>query len=127
MWMNLVPGEGGLQQRVEGFAGRAVGRAALAGGAVAGAGHAAVQARAALHPRRGGCGAGPVAHAEHRPDHQGPLPPLAGRPTLTSHHSSCSLAVLLRSLLVRTLLLELLFFGEHLKLLSTRLKPKNNN
>lgn len=67
---------------MEGVAGRAFGRAALARGAVAGVGHAAVQARAALHPGRGGRGAGPVAHAEHRPDYQGALPPLAGDVTL---------------------------------------------
>lgn len=90
MYVNLGTGESGLQQRLEGFLRRVVRRAALAGGFVAGVGHVAVQARASLHPRRGGRGAGLVAHAEHRPDHQGTLPPLAGDVAL-SLFCSCSL------------------------------------
>lgn len=63
---------------MEGVAGRAVGRTAVAGGAVAGAGHVVVQAGAALHPGRGGRRAGPQPHAEHRPDAQGTLQTLTG-------------------------------------------------
>lgn len=76
--MCLPAGEGGLQQHMEGVPGRAVRRAAVAGGAVAGPGDAAVQAGAALHPGRGGRRARPVAHAEHWTDAQGTLQALAG-------------------------------------------------
>jgi structural maintenance of chromosome 2 len=60
-------GARGLQRRVEGVAAGAVGRPALAAGAVAHPGAAAVQAGAHVHPGRGGRGAGPEPHAEHRP------------------------------------------------------------
>lgn len=50
-------------RRVEGVPDRAVRRAALPPRAVAGAGAVPLQARAHLHPGRGGCGTGPQPHA----------------------------------------------------------------